>query len=88
MAAARIPKTKRELETFIGLANQFRDNIHHFATIMKPLDALNSAWPKGRGQKFPEGSPQRQAFLDIKQALVEMPRLWLPDTTRPFVVCK
>ncbi|KAL4007327.1 hypothetical protein ACER0C_001179 [Sarotherodon galilaeus] len=75
------PKTRRELQRFIGFANFYRRFIRDFSKVVSPLTQLTS--PK---QPFLWSSSAQQAFAHLKQLFSSAPILIQADLTRPFVV--
>jgi transposase InsO family protein len=76
------PVTKKELQSFLGFANYFREHIPLFAHVSRPLDKLRnhrdlcSVW-----------GPQEQAsFEALKALLVSSQVLSFPDFAQPFFV--
>ena len=75
------PRTVKELQSFLGLANYYNRFIRTFANIAAPLHALLC-----KDAPFVWGVAQEKAFNDVKSALVSAPVLQLPDFSRDFVV--
>ena len=74
------PKSKKELQSFLGLANYFRRFIHAHSSICRPLHALtgeNVKWHTG----IWTGECQR-AFDLLKAKLSSAPVLTMPDYTK------
>ena len=46
-----LPKSLKELQSFLGLANYFRKFVDHFSSVVAPLTALTGATGKGRARK-------------------------------------
>ena len=46
-----LPKSLKELQSFLGLANYFRKFVDHFISVVAPLTALTGATGKGRARK-------------------------------------
>ena len=75
------PKTIKELQSFLGMANYYNAYVASFATLATPLTNLlqgSCAWVWG-----PE---QQRAFEDIKAALTSAPVLQLPRDDLNFEV--
>ena len=77
------PKTKKEVRSFIGLANYYRRFVPNFAAIACPLTDLTKA---GRPKEVEWGESQQNAFETLKSRLGEAPILHLPDPHKPFVL--
>ena len=76
-----IPRTKTELQSFLGFANYYRDFIPWHAKLVAPLHAMT-----GTGSSFLWGEEQQRAFNGIKVALMEATALAQPDTESEFVL--
>ena len=76
-----IPKTKNQVEKFLGFVNYHRDHIQGYATISKPLYELT-----GRRKKFTFTEVHHKAFEKLKQVMTSLPTLHYPDPTLPFVL--
>ena len=76
-----IPRTKTELQSFLGFANYYRDFIPWHAKLVAPLHAMT-----GAGSSFLWGEEQQRAFNSIKVALMEATALAQPDTEGEFVL--
>ena len=76
-----VPKTKKELKGFLGLAGFYRDFIPNFTHISKPLKELTS-------DKVPFcwTSACDSAFDTLKNLLSSEPVLRFPDLNTPFVL--
>ena len=69
------PRTKTELQSFLGFANYYRDFIPWHAKLVTPLHAIT-----GTGFSFLWEEEQQQAFNSIKVTLMEATALAQPDT--------
>jgi len=77
--AWKVPCNRKEMQSFLGLANYYRDFIVNYATKAKPLTALNKA-----SRTF-EWSQEAQAAFDcLKEELSSEPVLALPDEEGMF----
>jgi hypothetical protein len=78
-----VPATREELRSFMGLAGQFRHLIDNYAEIADPLEGM-----KQKDSKVPldisAGSVAFKAFVALRTALVQMPKLIIPDMRMPF----
>jgi hypothetical protein len=77
-----VPKNKKQVRSFIGLASYYRRFIQNFAMICRPLHDLT----KGIGERIEWSNKANTAFLTLKQKLVEAPILVRPDFSRPFII--
>ena len=80
---ARRPTTKREVRSFLGLANYYRDHIPSFAAISAPLSDLTK---KGQSTRFQWGDPQEKAFVNLQKSLLRKPIVLVPDYAKTFVL--
>lgn len=58
------PKTLKQIQSFLGLAEYFRKCVSNFSLVAKPLTTLTK-----KNAVFEFGDAQRQAFEQLKQAL-------------------
>jgi hypothetical protein len=76
------PKTEKQLKSFLGVANYFRDHICNHSAIVAPLHELMTAYaPKRTVIWTDEGI---QAFDRIKKALSTIPKLFWIDEHAPI----
>jgi len=76
-----MPKTVKEVQSFVGLASYYRRFVHQFAKIVQPLTKLIR-----KDQKFVWSQDQEEAFATLKDKLVTAPILAYPDLTKPFIL--
>ena len=76
-----VPKTRKEVQQFLGLANYYRRFVKDFATIAKPLHRLTE-----KTVKFEWTSECQTAFEEICHRLVTAPILAFPDYEREFIL--
>lgn len=73
-----IPKTKRQVRGFLGLAGWYRRFIPNFASLASPLsDTL-------KGEKFSFTEEALNSFQNLKEVLSNPPVLTQPDFTKTF----
>jgi cleavage and polyadenylation specificity factor subunit 1 len=77
----RAMATQKELRSFLGLGNYFRDHVANFSTKMQPLNELLRDYDKRRRLVWSDES--RKAFEDMKTAVHECPTLFFMDETLP-----
>ena len=77
------PETKKQVRSFIGLANYYRKFIPNFAAIAAPITDLTK---KGQPNKVQWTDAQESAFSTLKQRLASAPILRLPDPNKPYVL--
>lgn len=68
------PKNVKELRSFLGFVNYFRDFVPDMASISKPLYALTK-----KKAKFQWLEPQQQAFVRLRAATAACCKLTFPD---------
>jgi hypothetical protein len=77
------PKTKKDLQSFLGLCNYYRNYVQAYSEIALPLTKLTKA-------KLPMiiewGLEQQNAFETLKLKLCAQPVLRTPAWDRPFIV--
>lgn len=76
-----VPKTVKQVQSFIGFANYYRRFIPHFSEIMLPLTQLLK-----KGHKFLWSKDCQDAFEKIKEALISPPLLRYHDFNLPYVL--
>lgn len=80
---ASIPKTKKDVRSFMGLASYYSKFIPNFTAIAAPLTDLT----KSRcSNKVAWGPAQDKAFTTLKSRLSNAPILRLPDLNKPFTL--
>ena len=75
------PKTKKELRSFIGVVNYYRDMWIRRSHVLAPLAALLS-----KDVKWKWEDEHRKAFRDIKNIIAREVMLAYPDFSKPFVI--
>ena len=75
------PKSRTQVQSFLGLAGFYRRFIEHFALIASPLHDLTK-----QDSKFAWNDAAEEAFQTLKQKLAEWPILRRPDFSKPFIV--
>ena len=80
---APIPKTKRELRSFLGLTNYYRSFVPSFAD--KSLELTNLT-KKGSPNKLPWKDIHSHEFNQLKAELTKAPILKLPDMSKRFTI--
>ena len=75
-----IPRTTKQVESFLGLVNYHRNFIQGHAEVAVPLYQITGK------NKFRWGVEQQQAFEKIKDLLVTAPVLTMPNGQDPFVL--
>ena len=80
---APVPRTKRQVRSFLGLIGYYRSYVPNFSAIATPLTDLTK---KGEPNIVNWGEPQDQAFRRLKEVLTQDPVLRVPDFTKTFIV--
>ena len=82
------PRTLKQLQGFLGLANYFRRFIQGYSTLAAPLTSMTGDQAKSFTweRDWVADSPIKLAFEGIKLALSTAPVLALPDFSKPFQV--
>ncbi len=75
------PKSVKDIQKFLGLANYFRRFIRGYSVLAAPLSDLLR-----KGARFQWGLSQLRAFNALKRSLTEAPVLVTPDVHKPFEV--
>ena len=76
-----IPRSRKEVQQFLGLGNYYRRFIQDFATIAKPLHRLTV-----KDREFLWTEACEVAFRNLQRKLVSAPILAFPDFTKTFVL--
>ena len=79
-----LPRTPKELRSFLGLANYFRDHVRDHSTIVAPLTQLLTRTQKGKPLEW--NDTEKDAFVKIKTAVYECPALFWVDSQYPVHV--
>ena len=81
------PRTKPELQRFLGMIGWYRRFIQDFSRIAKPLfELLKKETTITDWKIHEEGTDQNKAFVELKERLIKAPILHLPDWNKPFTV--
>jgi hypothetical protein len=76
-----VPRTVRDIGSFIGLAGYYRRHVPNFARLAQPLTSLTK-----KDVPFIWTDKQQKAFEGLKQILSTEPLLVYPDFSQPFIV--
>jgi len=76
-----IPRSKRDIQSFLGKINFVRRFIPNFAEL---VNHITSMLKKGSEIKWKDAS--RNSFEAIKQAIMEAPTLISPNYTKEFCI--
>ena len=75
------PVNPKQVCTFLGLVGYYRKFIRNFAKIAKPLTMLTCM-----DVKFEWKDTHQDAFMKLKEAIIQAPILRYPDTTKHYIV--
>ena len=79
------PETKRQIKSFIGLANYFRDHIQNHSIRAQPLQDFVNGYDKSQARQRIQWTPASiAAFEDLRAAIDECPMLWFMDDFSPI----
>ena len=79
------PLTKRQLKSFLGLANYFRNHIRNHSMRVEALQGLVAAYDKRQANHKIKWTDEAIAsFEDIRKAIDECPKLWFLDDYSPI----
>jgi hypothetical protein len=78
----QLPTRGRELKSFLGLANYFRDHIGNYSSMTKPLFDMIKNY--SRQKKLHHTDETIAAFEQIKRAISFCPQLFFLDDTSPL----
>ena len=77
------PTTKKELQSFIGLAGFYRDFVPNFSAIAVPLTDLTK---KDQPNQIAWKEAQEAAYRTLKNAVISKPVLHLPDHDKSYTL--
>ena len=81
------PETKKQMKSFLGLANYFRDHIRNHSDRVQALQETVAHYVKAHGShKVRWTKASELAFEDIRNAIAECPKLWFLDDFSPIVL--
>ena len=72
------PRTKKELQMFLGYANFYRHFIKGFSSVVKPLTKLMGNEPRKWGEE------QTKAFNELKARVCSEPVIAIPIDNAPY----
>ena len=75
------PRTVKQLQSFLGLVNYYRDMWKRRSHVLAPLTKLTKL---NRKKKLPWGDEQQKAFELIKQIISQEVILFYPDFNKGF----
>ena len=81
MLAIAPPKNLKQLRSFLGMVNYYRDMWIRRSHILAPLNALTK-----KGNKWHWGETEQRAFDNIKRVMAKETLLHYPDFNKPFEI--
>ena len=75
------PTTPKQVRAFLGLVGYYRKFIRGFAKIAKPLTLLTR-----QQVKFDWTPEHQEAFIHLKEAIVQAPILHYPNPNKTYIV--
>ena len=82
-----LPKTRRELKSFLGLCVQFKDHVRNYSSLVAPLHALLPNYSKKEANKPVSWTEEtRKTFSDTQKAVNECPKIFFVDPNAPVVL--
>ena len=76
-----VPKSVKEVQSFLGFGNFYRKFIAKFSTLAAPLNNLLK-----KDTPFEWTDKAQHLFDELKQRLTSAPVLMMPDQTKPFQI--
>jgi hypothetical protein len=77
------PSSKKGIRQFLGVLTFYRSYVPQFSELAFPLTELTK---KDRPNIVRFNEKERAAFIKLKQALCDATVLYVPDSTKPFVL--
>lgn len=77
-----LPTINKELKSFLGLANYFRDHVQGFALLAAPLNDLLHDYKRTRALTIKWDTTSKLAFNAVKEAIYNCPFLYYLDDQR------
>ena len=77
------PTTPKQVRAFLGLVGYYLKFIKDFAKIAKPLTLLTS-----QQVKFEWTPADHEAFLKLKDSIIQAPMLWYPNPSKRYIAYK
>ena len=79
------PTMKKQVKSFLGLANYFRDHIRNHSNRVYPLQELVANYDKRHARQHVTWTKEAiAAFEDIREAIDNCPKLWFLDNHSPI----
>lgn len=84
VAVMKLPTTKKEVRSFLGLAGVYRCFVPRFAKISKPLTDMTRLDLPATIERLPDQAAE--AFVELKRRLTHAPTLALPRQDGEFIL--
>jgi hypothetical protein len=82
-----LPQNKKQIKSFLGLANYFRDHIENHSMRAQPLQDIVNGYEKSQARHRVQWTDaQVAAFEDLRKAIDECPMLWFMDDFSPIIL--
>jgi hypothetical protein len=79
-----LPKTTKQLKSFLGLANYFREHVRDHSNIVHPLNNLLIGYTKMKPRPIVWSEEAENVFVKIRSAIHECSALFFLDDTSPI----
>ena len=74
----------KQLKSFLGLANYFREHVRDHSNIVHPLNNLLKGYNKQKSRPIVWNKEAENSFMNIRNAIHECPILFFMDDTSPI----
>jgi hypothetical protein len=81
MQAISLPRSKKEIQSFLGKINFLRRFVSNFAKLVKHITTMLR-----KGNEVKWTAEPRESFNQIKKELTEAPVLISPDYSKDFLI--
>ena len=81
LSGGSAPTCLEEVRSFLGHVGYYRQYVPNFASTAKPLSRLTA-----KGVPFEWSDEAAEAFVKLRQALVESPILAYPDHSKEYIL--
>ena len=78
------PKTMKQLKSFLGLANYFREHVRDHSNIVHPLNNLLKGYNKQKSRPIVWNKEAENSFMTIRTAIHECSILFFMDDKSPI----